>query len=67
MMETWTPDVGLLGIGVEIKQTVLSSEKLQKEYQNAQVEAETDLLTEFGNCRAFEQLPCSFSVTGLSR
>lgn len=60
MTETWIPDLGLLGIGVEITQTVRSSEKLQKEYQNAQVEAETDLLTEFGNRRALERLRTLF-------
>lgn len=64
MTETWTPDVGLLGIGVEITQTVRHSEKLQREYQSAQVEAETDLLTGFGNRRALERLRTLFLREG---
>lgn len=56
MTETLVPDLGLLGIGVDITQTVHSSEELRRAYQNAQVRAETDELTEFGNRRALERL-----------
>lgn len=54
--ETWIPEFGLLGVGVDITQTVRSSETLKREYQNAQKRAETDVLTEFGNRRALEKL-----------
>lgn len=56
MTETRVPGLGLLGIGVDITQTVHSSEELKRAYQNAQVRAETDELTEFGNRRALERL-----------
>lgn len=56
MTETLVPDLGLLGIGVDITQEVNTSSALKKQYQNAMVRAETDLLTDMGNRRALERL-----------
>lgn len=56
MTETLVPDLGLLGIGVDITQAVNSSRELKKEYQHALVRAETDLLTNLGNRRSLERL-----------
>lgn len=55
MTETMIPDVGLLGIGVDITQEVNTSSALKQEYENALVRAETDPLTDMGNRRALER------------
>ena len=64
MTETWIPGLGLLGIGVDITQTVNSSEELKRAYQSAQVRAETDELTEFGNRRALDRLRTLLTTDG---
>lgn len=56
MTETWIPDVGLLGIGVDITLAKNITTTLKQEYQNALVRAETDQLTDLGNRRALESL-----------
>nr|WP_284048164.1 sensor domain-containing diguanylate cyclase [Marinobacter sp. ATCH36] len=56
MTETLIPEVGLLGIGVDITQAKNITTALKEEYQNALVKAETDVLTEMGNRRALERL-----------
>ncbi|MCH4812906.1 GGDEF domain-containing protein [Vreelandella neptunia] len=56
MTETLIPEVGLLGIGVDITQSKNITTALKQEYQNALVKAETDLLTDMGNRRALERL-----------
>ena len=56
MTETLIPDVGLLGIGVDITQAKNMTTALQQEYQNALMNAETDQLTDMGNRRALERL-----------
>jgi len=72
MTETLIPDVGLLGIGVDVTQAKNMTTELKQEYQNALVEAETDLLTNMGNRRALERLRkilaskgCRYQVTAL--
>ena len=67
MMPPWTTDVGRLGIGVQIRQSVRSPETLQKEYQNAQVETEPTCLRSLATALSFRNYADSFSVTGLSR
>ncbi len=56
MTETLIPDVGLLGIGIDITQSKNMATALKQEYQNALIKAETDLLTNMGNRRALERL-----------
>jgi diguanylate cyclase (GGDEF)-like protein len=56
MTETLVPEIGLLGIGVDITQAKNMTTALKQEYQNALITAETDLLTDMGNRRALERL-----------
>ena len=56
MTETLIPEIGLLGIGVDITQAKNMTTALKQEYQNALITAETDLLTDMGNRRALERL-----------
>lgn len=56
MTETLIPDVGLLGIGVDITQAKTLTTALKREYQSALAKAETDPLTDMGNRRALERL-----------
>ena len=56
MTEALIPEIGLLGIGVDITQAKNMTTALKQEYQNALITAETDLLTDMGNRRALERL-----------
>lgn len=56
MTETVLPELGLLGVGVDITQAKNITSALKEEYQSALVKAETDLLTDMGNRRALERL-----------
>lgn len=56
MSETVIPDVGILGVGVDITRAKHTTTILQHEYQQAMVEAETDALTRMGNRRALDRL-----------
>lgn len=65
--ETTIPDVGLLGLGVDITRAKRTTTILQHEYQQALVEAETDALTRMGNRRALDRLRRLLTLSGQSR
>lgn len=56
MSETVIPNVGILGVGVDITRAKHTTTILQHEYQQALVVAETDALTRMGNRRALDRL-----------
>lgn len=67
MSETVIPNVGILGIGVDITRAKHTTTLLQHEYQQALVEAETDALTRMGNRRALDRLRRLLTVNGQHR
>lgn len=64
MTETLIPDVGMLGVGVEITSSKATVSSLRQDYLRAMVEAETDPLTGLGNRRALERLTALLETAG---
>lgn len=67
MSETVIPNVGILGVGVDITRAKHTTTILQHEYQQALVEAETDALTRMGNRRALDRLRRLLTLNGQNR
>lgn len=67
MSETVIPEVGILGVGIDITRSKHTTTILQHEYQQALVEAETDALTRMGNRRALDRLRRLLTLNGQNR
>lgn len=67
MSETVIPDVGILGVGIDITRSKHTATILQHEYQQALLEAETDALTKMGNRRALDRLRRLLTLNGQNR
>lgn len=65
--ETVIPDVGILGVGIDITRSKHTTTILQHEYQQALREAETDALTRMGNRRALDRLRRLLTLNGQNR
>lgn len=67
MSESVIPNVGILGVGVDITRAKHTTTVLQHEYQQALLEAETDALTQMGNRRALDRLRRLLTLNGHNR